>query len=389
MKKKIIFVIPHLTIGGVQKSLISALKVIDYDKFDVTVYLRKNRTDLLQLIDKRAAVIINDDKAHYYRKPYAVFLQLLCFAFKLIGKGEKADKINIKLTDFIVKDSMEYEHKQFFENQKYDIAIAYVQGYVAQFVAEYVSAEKKFVFYHTSTDELHEVHEKIIEEFDKVVAIHAEQKELIKKWYPTISDRISVVENYCDKALIEEQSKAFAVDKPKNKAVLCSCGRFSKVKGFDLAVEAAGILKERGVSFFWYFVGDGPERESLEKLIEKYNLQEEICITGMQKNPYPYMNVCDIYVQASYEEAMPLTLIEAKRLGKPMITTETVGGRKLVQCGIDGLVCLVSSEGIASAVEKLITDKELFDKICNILSQADYSNEFNNYKAQWQNLLEE
>lgn len=388
-KKKLLIVAHHLTIGGVQKSLISALKVLDYEKFDVTLYLRKNRTDLLHFIDKRVNVIINDDNHHYYRKPYAIILQILIGIFNLLGKKEKTEKFNKKLSEKIVNWSMDYEKKRFFDSEKYDIAIAYVQGYTALFVAECVKADKKFVFFHTSVDELHKVHEKIKNKFDKIVAIHSEQKELIKQWYPEIKDRISVVENYCDKALIEEQSKEFSVEKPENKIVLCSCGRFSIVKGFDLAVEAARLLKEKQISFIWYFVGDGPERANLEKQIEKYNLQKEIIITGMKKNPYPYINACDIYVQPSYQEAMPLTLIEAKRLSKPMVTTDTVGGRKLVEYNVDGLICDINAQSIAATVEKLIADKATFENIKENLTNIDYSDELNKYKTQWQNLLKE
>ena len=77
-------------------------------------------------------------------------------------------------------------------------------------------------------------------------------------------------------------------------------------------------------------MGDGPEKNKLSALIEKYELQNHIQITGMKENPYPYMRACDIYVQPSYEEAMPVTIIEAVKLQKPVVTTATVGGNKLV-----------------------------------------------------------
>ncbi len=389
MKKKIVFVIPHLTIGGVQKSLISALKAIDYEKFDVTLYLRKNRTDLLPFIDERVNVIINDDKTHYYRKPYAILLQILVALWNLLGKKEKAEKYIQKLTEALVKYSMEYEKKRFFSSEKYDIAIAYVQGYTALFVAECVKAEKKFVFFHTSVDELHSVHERIIDEFQKIVAIHNEQKELIKEWYPCVKDRLTVVENYCDKNLIEEQSKAFKVDKPEDKLVLCSCGRFSPVKGFDMAVESAKLLKEKNISFLWYFVGDGPERNDIEKLINQYGLNEKIVITGMQKNPYPYISACDIYVQPSYEDAMPLTLIEARRLNKPSVATATMGGKKMVTYGVDGVVCEINAHSIAEAINNLFSNEKKFKNIKDYLSNADYLKESEHYKNCWQKLLEE
>lgn len=388
-KKKLLIVAHHLTIGGVQKSLIAALKVIDYEKFDVTLYLRKNRTDLLPFIDERVNVIINDDKRHYYRKPYAIILQILIAVFGVLGKKEKTEKLNQKLSDAIVKYGMDYEKKRFFNSVKYDIAIAYVHGYPALFVAECVNADKKFVFYHASVDELHNIHENIINKFCKVVAIHNEQKELIKQWYPEIADKVAIVENYCDKALIEAQSQEYSVEKPKDKTILCSCGRFSKVKGFDLAVKAAKLLKDKRVPFVWFLIGDGPERANIEKLVEKYSLQEEIIITGMQKNPYPYINSCDIYVQPSYEDAMPLTLIEARRLNKPMVTTGTVGGNNLVDDGVDGLICGITAQAIADAVEKLIKDKDTFENMKTNLKNIDYSEELNKYKTQWQKLLEE
>lgn len=389
MKKKILFVIPHLTIGGVQKSLIAALKVLDYEKFDVTLYLRKNRTDLLSFVDERVKVIINDDKHHYYRKPYAVILQILITVFNSLGRKAKAKGFNQKLSDAVVKYGMDYEKNHFFSSKKYDIAIAYVQSYTALFVADCVNAEKKYVVFHTSVDELHNVHEKIIDKFTKVVAIHNEQKELIKQWYPQIADRITVVENYCDKVLIEAQSKAFSVEKPEDKFVLCSCGRFTNVKGFDLAVEAAKELKEKNISFLWYFVGDGPERTKLEKLIEEYNLQENIKMTGMQKNPYPYINACDIYIQPSYEESLGLTILEAHRLCKSVIATKTMGGLKIIQDGCNGLLCDINACAIAEAIETLIDDKTTFEKIKTNLKSIDYSEELNQYKAQWQKLLEE
>ena len=76
MKKKLLIVAHHMTIGGVQKSLISALKALDYNNYDVTLYLRKNRTDLLPFVDERVNVIVNTDPNRYYRKPYAIFLQV-------------------------------------------------------------------------------------------------------------------------------------------------------------------------------------------------------------------------------------------------------------------------------------------------------------------------
>ena len=376
-----------MTIGGVQKSLISALKSLDYNKYDVTLYLRKNRTDLLPFIDERVNIIINTDPNRYYRKPYAILLQIKALVAKMFGKKNKADELNNTLEERIRQDSMQYEKKTYFGNTHYDIAVAYVQGYVALFVDKCINADKKILFYHTSTNDTPEIHNAVIPNYTTVAALHEQQKALLEEWYPDSKGKIKIVENYTDKELITEQSKEFSIPET-DKTVLCSCGRFAAVKGFDMAVKAAKSLKDNGIGFVWYFVGDGPERSKLENKIAEYGLGNYIIITGMQKNPYPYIVACDIYVQPSYEEAMPVTIIEAHRLGKPVITTATVGGCKLVENGKNGIVCEINPDAIAESVINLIKDKEKYNNIINNLKSTDYSHEFEKYKEQWKNLLE-
>ncbi|MBP3560239.1 MAG: glycosyltransferase [Clostridia bacterium] len=388
-KKKLLIVAQHLTIGGAQKSLLAALKVLDYEKFDVTLYLRKNRTDLLSCVDERVNVIINDDKSHYYRKPYAVLLQGLSAFWKVIGEKEKAEKYNNKLKNAIVNYSMEYEKKHFFSSEKYDIAIAYVHGYPALFVAECVNAEKKYVFFHTSVDELHDMHKKILSKFTGVLAEHDLQKDLLEEWYSIPPEKIHIIENYVDRELILLQSKSEFIEVPEDKIILCYCGRITSVKGFDLAVKAAKILKDNNVPFLWLFVGDGPDREKVEQLIKKYNLEEDIVITGMKKNPYPYIAASHIYVQSSYEENTGITILEAHRLDKPVVSTKTVGGKKLVKHQENGLLAEINEFSLAENIIALINDKQLMASISKNLKSQNYSDEFERHKLSWQKLLEE
>lgn len=388
-KKKLLIVAQHLTIGGAQKSLLAALKVLDYEKFDVTLYLRKNRTDLLSCVDERVNVIINDDKSHYYRKPYAVLLQGLSAFWKVIGEKEKAEKYNNKLKNAIVNYSMEYEKKHFFSSEKYDIAIAYVHGYPALFVAECVNAEKKYVFFHTSVDELHDMHKKILSKFTGVLAEHDLQKDLLEEWYSIPPEKIHIIENYVDRELILLQSKSEFIEVPEDKIILCYCGRITSVKGFDLAVKAAKILKDNAVPFLWFFVGDGPDRGKVEQLIKKYNLEEDIVITGMKKNPYPYIAASHIYVQSSYEENTGITILEAHRLDKPVVSTKTVGGKKLVKHQENGLLAEINEFSLAEKIIALINDKQLMASISKNLKSENYSDEFERHKLSWQKLLEE
>lgn len=390
MKRKVLFVVHQLNHGGVQKALLSALDAIDYSENEVTLYIRKNRIQLLPEINKNVyRVIVNNDKTHYYRKPYAVFL-LLCKKISDIFHIDRiSEKIQKKLVWFINESQMKYEKNHYFNHQDtYDVAVSYIQGYTAKFVAQYIRAKKKVMFFHGSTDETHELHEEIMPYFNAIVGVNENVQKILQGLYPHVAKKMTYIENYVDAELVREKSRAFIVDKPKGKVVLCSCGRFTPVKGFDLAIKAAKILKENGQDFLWYFVGDGPERAKMEDMIERYGLREHIFITGLQDNPYPYIGACDIYVQPSYEEAHPLTIIEAQILNKPVVTTDTVGGNALVKSGINGIVTEINSTKLAFGINQLLDNHKKYSEIENEINVIEYSKDWEKYQFKWHCLLE-
>lgn len=388
-KKEILIVAHHLTVGGVQKSLLSALKAIDYKKYNITLYLRKNRLDLLSLVDENVKVIVNEDKNHYYRKPISVILQLGIFIWKALKQNDRVEILEKKLADSIRVAMMKYESKKYFSDRTYDIAISYVQGYTTEFVANYVNANKKYVFYQVSTDELHEIHEKAFPHYSKILVEHEDIKELLSEWYPAERNKVEIVENYVDYDVIQTQSKEYEVDKDEHKLIICSCGRFAKVKGFDLAVEAANVLKNKGKVFVWYIVGDGPERVKIEALINQYELDDYVKLTGMQKNPYPYIANADIFVQPSYEEALSIALLEAQMLCLPIVSTKTVGGLTMIRDRIDGILVDINAEAMANGIEELLANEKMRDSLKTELKKTDYIESRKNYQNRWNELLGE
>lgn len=389
-KKKILFVVHQLNYGGVQKAAISALNAIDYTENEVTLYVRKNRTQLLPSVNKNVSkIIINEDSTCYYRRPYMIYIEICKKLAKLFKNEEWQNDLQQKEIAYINKSKMEYEEKHYFQNkQEYDIAVSYISGFTAQFVAEYVSAKKKVMFYHASTDENHELHERIMPQFDKIVGVNENVQKILEELYPKFKDKMMFVENYVDAEEIRERSKEYDIPAKDGRFVLCSCGRMASVKGFNLAVEAAEILKEKGIAFAWYFVGDGPEREKIETQIQEKGLTEYIEITGMQDNPYPYIAGCDIYVQPSYEEAHPLSIIEALILCHPVVSTATVGGRALVKQDINGRISDINGESLAEAIEYMIKTPEEYYKMTTYLNKIDYSKDWERYQQSWVDLLE-
>ena len=96
-KRKVFIAIHQLNIGGAQKALISALNAIDYSENEVTLYVRKNRLDLLPQVNCDVSnIIINKDNTRYYRKPYVVLLYIKSKINNLLKRSNKSTDEKLK-----------------------------------------------------------------------------------------------------------------------------------------------------------------------------------------------------------------------------------------------------------------------------------------------------
>ena len=389
MKKKIIFVISRMSIGGSQKSLVNALCSLDYDYYDVTLFVRENKTELISELPTDVKVIVNTNKRRFEHTPYTLFLYFLISFFVLIGKKNLANQFGIRSRDYIVKRKSNYEKKHYKEilNQKYDIAISYLQGYTCKFTYDCVTADRMICFFHNSTDALPDIHKEYLKRFDNVVVISEETKDFLSKRYPEINDRILVIKNLINIEDIIEKSKKKTINRENGITYLCTCGRMSPEKGFDLAKDAASLLKKQNYNFRWFFVGDGPEMSKLKKETEEHSFSEIILFLGSQENPYPWIAQCDIYIQPSYEEAQGLTMMEAQILNKPIVSTRTVGAKTIIFDYKTGILCDINAEALCDSIARLIDDKALCNQLTENTKQIDYQSYNQQIKKQWDKLL--
>ena len=386
-KKKLIIVVHHLTVGGIQKALVSALNLIDYDKYDVTLYVRKDRTNLLEYINKNVNVIINRDKTKYYRKPISILYLIIIAVFRLFKNTAKCTKYESKLNKKIRQMQMIYEAQHYFKDKTYDIAAAYSQGFTAELVDKYIKAKKKIAFFHSAVEEQPELYDNISGRFDAFAVLNDLQRQSVEKWYPKSIGKTFIVANYVDSLYVIKASQEYSVEHTADKTVICTCGRISKEKGFDLACRAAAILKKSNINFIWRFIGDGAERKNIEELISRLDIADNIELCGMLENPYPYISACDLYVQPSYSEAYGLSIREAQLLSRPVISTETMGGSTLIKDRYNGILCDFSPESLAEAVMLMLTDSGLYKSICDNIKKCSADDEAK-CRAQWGRLLE-
>ena len=141
--------------------------------------------------------------------------------------------------------------------------------------------------------------------------------------FPNIKYKTIVVPNMISEKLINKMASDQINDLKinDNEIVICTVGRLTPAKGYDIAIECCEQLIKKGLKFKWIVVGDGSERSKLQKMINEKGLKDIFILIGSRSNPYPYMKMCDIYVQPSRWEGFGITVAEAKVLNKPIVAS--------------------------------------------------------------------
>jgi len=115
-------------------------------------------------------------------------------------------------------------------------------------------------------------------------------------------------------------------------------GRLCEQKGQLLLLDAARMLRDRGEKFELVLAGDGEMREELELYIEQHALQALVSITGWINSDRVKreLQAARFMVLASFAEGLPVVIMEAMALRRPVLTTSIAGIPELVRHGIDG-----------------------------------------------------
>lgn len=132
-------------------------------------------------------------------------------------------------------------------------------------------------------------------------------------------------------------------------------GRLEQVKGVNLLLDAVWQLREK-YSLRLAIVGDGKNREELEKQAERLGLGSEVTFYGKQADVVPFLKQTDIFVYPSIcQEVFGISIIEAMAFGKLCVANRVGGIPEIIQDGINGfLTDETSAQGIVRAIERAI-----------------------------------
>lgn len=172
---------------------------------------------------------------------------------------------------------------------------------------------------------------------DSIVAVSNSSKKLLEEQFADIKKKLYVVSNMIDPVeLIKKARKYMPVEFQNTKFKIVSVGRMTPEKNMLLCPKIGCKLKAAGMDFKWVIIGDGVEKEKIEKEINDYELQKELILIGRNSNPYPYIAEADLMIHPSLVESQGITIIESMALGTPVVAVRSKGPEEFIESGKNG-----------------------------------------------------
>lgn len=400
-KKSIIFVSKALICGGIERALIPVLSMLPKDKYDITLLLTEKAGPLLSEVPVHVNVVevpfapldryeLKHDRVPTFMYCLSHFHWLHAFRMlwtRLIWnlKGRKEDYNFLVIRDMIRRVDVKGMPT------RADFALAYAGDLPAGSIVHYlIKAPVTAIWSHNESDSWlweSNVFDKLYAKFSHLFATE-HLAAFHNKNLRNYAKRFEVMPLLVDgEAYLSKANEGGGFDDDCSGLRILTVCRLTYQKGIDEAIKVAARIKAGGLDFKWYVVGDGADRDELQRQIDAAGVGDRFVLLGEAKNPYPYFKQCDIYAQPSRWEAFCLAVTEAKAFCKPMIVTDFVGAREQIIDGETGLIVPVNDyDSFYSAVKRLLTDADLRLQLSQNLSSCNVTT-LDQAKAKWKQLL--
>ena len=153
---------------------------------------------------------------------------------------------------------------------------------------------------------------------------------------------------------VKEKKRELGIE--SNYPVLGTVGRLHEQKGHIYLLKAMPAILEEYPEAVLLIVGDGPLRSKLEGLCFKLQINKTVKFLGFRKNIKELMTLIDVFILPSLWEGMPIVLLEAMALGKPIVATRVGGAEELIKDGVTGLLMPpADDEALAKALINILS----------------------------------
>lgn len=336
---KILFFIPGLSEGGAEKVLCNLVNNMDQTKFDITV----------QTIEKCNASEYLAPGIHYKainRRKSAVGKKLFEYCFRVCAELNLAYQLWVK--------------------DDYDIEIAYLETIATKIIAQSSSrSAKRMAWVHcdlSKKEGMSQVVEKVekqYEKFDKIICVSEDVRD---GFYQLFGKRFNtqILYNVIDEGeVLKKAVQSVKTWEKKSGKKLLAVGRLTWQKNFEYLINCCARLRDDGFDFQLNILGEGPERENLEKQIEQLELEEYVILQGYTDNPYVWMKNADVIICSSRYEGISSVVQEALILDKAVITTPCSGMRELLGDSVYGMIAEDTDNGLYDGLKRIISNPTL------------------------------
>lgn len=352
---KILFFIPGLSEGGAEKVLCNLVNNMDQKKFDITVQTIDEFVPQKYLVDGIHYKAVNRCKTAFGKLLFSYWFRL-CAELKLAYR--------------------------FFVKGDYDIEVAYLETGATKIIAQSTNKRtKKLAWVHcdlskkegitASADKVREQYR----QFNKIVCVSEDTRSGFHKLFGTDFDTV-VLHNVIDnQEIFEKADQQIEWKKKPGETQLLAVGRLTQQKNFAYLIDTCGKLKAEGYPFHLNILGEGPEKENLERQIQVLELEETVQLKGFTNNPYPWMKQADIVVCSSKYEGISTVVQESLILGKPVVTTPCTGMKELLGESEYGLIADDFVDGLYQSLRKMMDSPELmehYSKVARMRGESFY-----------------
>lgn len=354
--KRILFIIDSLTCGGAEKSLVSLLPLLDRSKYEVTLWIR-HRGGVFESLLTADTHLVDAPRYSFAEKLLlksgGLAYSLMLRVYRLLGKHIHFSELLWKCQGWAMK----------VPEGNWDVVVAYQQGIPTYLVATKMSGCKRLAWINANIFNAGynpAFNAKMYERMDGMCPVSEELHQILLQRYPQLSSKFTTIYDILNPKIIRRQAEEAIPEQDYNaKPCILTVGRLVPPKNHALAVEAAKVLRDRGVDFCWFFIGEGSERDNIVELIKKYRLEHDVVLLGLRTNPYAYMKRCDVYVQSSAFEGFGLTIAEAKILGKPVVSTNFDVVHDQLTHLRNGWISEMNPEALADGIIHMLNDHSL------------------------------
>lgn len=379
MKKKILFVLNQMGVGGIAKSLSNLLYYLEKYKDDYKIDLFLLRKDGCYIRDIPQHVNVIEAKG----------------VLKLFGASQKDTKkfggwqtfqrffvagFSKVFTNYL---PLKYGAKQNALKQEYDCAISFAhtqsnRGMAAgsvEFVLWGVKAKKKFCVMHGDVEIEHLLFKSNVrkfKQFDKLFSVSKSCASQVVKNCPELKPICDYLYNTQRNDVIKQRSDEFSIQFNKGFNLLM-VSRLEHQKAHLRFLPIIKKLHDEGFDFNLNIVGNGSLKNQIETYLNANDMTSYVKLYGEQKNPYPYFKAADLFVLVSYYEAAPMVYNESMLLGTPIFTSNIISSQEMIQNY--GFICENDENGIYNMLKHLLKNKELVNEKQKLLKNFDYNND--------------